>query len=153
MSGLIGEGCPGERSQFREVADHKQKKEEMRVFQKLQNMVLINKIARQKPKSGKFWKEERSQFRALKKDKGQRRTFEERLKLKEEKARNNEFASLLIQEKISRKQLMRERIEANKKRKEEKQLKNEVFQVVKNPNKIKKMKKRDLAKRDILGKV
>ena len=54
------------------VADHKQKKEEMRVFQKLQNMVLINKIARQKPKSGKFWKEERSQFRALKKDKGQR---------------------------------------------------------------------------------
>ena len=54
------------------VADHQQKKEEMRVFQKLQNLVLINKIARQKPKSGKFWKEERSQFRALKKDKGQR---------------------------------------------------------------------------------
>ena len=28
-----------------------------------------------------------------------------------------------------------------------------LLQVVKNPNKIKKMKKRDLAKRDILGKV
>ena len=45
------------------------------------------------------------------------------------------------------------RIEENKKAKEERQLKNEVYQVVKNPNKIKRMKKRDLAKRDILGKI
>ena len=44
-------------------------------------------------------------------------------------------------------------MEENTKKKEERQLKNEVFQIVKNPNKIKKMKKRDLAKRDILLKV
>lgn len=48
---------------------------------------------------------------------------------------------------------LRQRIAENKKKKEEKQLKNEVYQVVRNPNKIKKMKKSDLVKRDILAKV
>ena len=52
--------------------ENKQKKEDMKVFTTLQNLILLNKIPRQKPKSGKFWKDGRSQFRALKKDKGQR---------------------------------------------------------------------------------
>merc|ERR1719402_2031242 len=37
-------------------------------------------IPRQKPKSGKFWKAERSQFRAIKKDRGPRLTFQQRVK-------------------------------------------------------------------------
>lgn len=113
----------------------------------------LNKIARQKPKSGKFWKDERKQFRSLRKDKGLRRTFEERVKVKEVKARNKEMADLLMQAKISKRQDQRRRMEENTKAKEARQLKNEVFQIVKNPNKIKKIKKRDLAKRDILLKV
>merc|ERR1711915_450598 len=125
---------------------------EMKRLQSLQSL-LLNRVARQKPKSGKFWKQERAEFRSLKKDKGTKRTFEERVRLKEEKQRNNEMASMMIQEKINRKQALRQRIEENKKQKAERQLKNEVFQVVTNPNKIKKIKKRDLAKRDILGKM
>ncbi|XP_023324273.1 chromatin assembly factor 1 subunit A-A-like [Eurytemora carolleeae] len=127
--------------------------EELKILEVLKNTFLLNPIPWQKRKSGKFWKTERSQFRALKKDKGQRRTFEERLKLKEERIRNNELGNMLMKEKIAKKQDLRQRIAENKKKKEEKQLKNEVYQVVRNPNKIKKMKKSDLVKRDILAKV
>jgi len=129
------------------------KDKEAEIFDKIQNLILLNKIPRQKPKSGKFWKDEKEQFRKIKKDRGQRRTFEERLRLKEEKLRNNEMANLLKQEKNNKKEELRKKIEENKKLKEQRQLKNEIYQVVKNPNKIKKMKKRDLVKRDILPKV
>merc|ERR1719234_2635224 len=50
------------------------------------SLVAPKQIPRQKPKSGKFWKEGRSAFRSLKKDKGQRLTFDQRLAMKEEKA-------------------------------------------------------------------
>merc|ERR1712181_139587 len=43
------------------------------------SLVAPKQIPRQKPKSGKFWKEGRSAFRSLKKDKGQRLTFDQRL--------------------------------------------------------------------------
>merc|ERR1712029_545008 len=120
---------------------------EDRLLEQIGNQILIKKIPRQKPKSGKFWKGEREQFRQIKKDKGPRKTFEERMRMKEEKQRSNEMASMVLQEKIAKKQELRRRIEENKKLKEQRQLKNEIFQVVKNPNKIKRMKKRDLAKR------
>ncbi len=64
-----------------------------------------------------------------------------------------ELAAMLIQSKIEQKQELRRRIEENKKRKEEREKKAEVYQVVRNPNKIKKLKRKDLVKRDILGKV
>merc|ERR1712004_240725 len=54
------------------------------------SLVAPKQIPRQKPKSGKFWKAERSAFRAIKKDKGQRLSFEQRLALKEEKVRNRD---------------------------------------------------------------
>jgi len=129
------------------------KKDEMKIFEDLQRLILINHIPRQKPKSGKFWKQSRSQFRQIKRDRGQRKTFEDRLRLKEDRQRNQELANQIKQAKLEKRQEILKRIEENKKAKEERQLKNEVYQVVKNPNKIKRMKKRDLAKRDILGKI
>merc|ERR1719167_75506 len=122
---------------------------EMKMFEKIRS-IMVKEIPRQKPKSGKFWKEPRAEFRSLKKDRGKKKTFEERMRLKEAKQKNNELAKALLQDKIERKQNLRLRIEENKKRREERQLKNEVFQIVRNPNKIKKIKKKDLAKRDIL---
>lgn len=110
-------------------------------------------IPRQKPKSGKFWKSERSQFRKIKKDKGQRNTFEKRLKLKEEKARNKEMANYLMDLKNKKKEEIRLKIEENLKKKEENQKKSEQFQIIKNPAKMKRMKKKQLRmleKRDIL---
>merc|ERR1712142_379894 len=124
--------------------------QEMKILTNLQKM-LIKNIPRQKPKSGKFWKEGRSQFRQIKKDK--RKSFEVRLRLKEDKKRVQDLENQIKQNKLEKRMEIVKRIEENKKLKEERQLKSEVYQVVKNPNKIKRMKKRDLAKRDILGKI
>jgi len=110
-------------------------------------------IPRQKPKSGKFWKVKRSQFRSIKKDRGPRLTFEQRVKRKEETEQAKELAQMLKQRKYQKKQEMKEKIEANKKRKEENEKKAEIYQIIKNPAKIKRMKKKQLrmlAKRDTL---
>jgi len=128
----------------------KTKSEEELKMEKIQSF-LLNNIPRQKPKSGKFWKSQRHQFQAIKKDKGQRKTFDERIKQKQEKLQSKQLESLFIEERIRKKKELAERIELNKKRKEERQTKNEVYQIVTDPNKIKKMKKRDLVKRDILN--
>merc|ERR1719422_836750 len=94
------------------------------------SLVAPKQIPRQKPKSGKFWKAERSAFRAIKKDKGQRLSFEQRLALKEEKMRNRDLAKTLLDQK---KEEMRKKIEENKAKKLENERKAEQFQVIKNP--------------------
>jgi len=114
-------------------------------------LVKAEYIPKQKPKSGKFWKASRSQFNSVKKDQGPRLTFEQRVKRKEEKDRAKELAEMLVNRKIQRKQEMKDKIEANKKKKEENERRAEVYQVIKNPAKIKRMKKKQLrllAKRD-----
>jgi len=114
-------------------------------------LVKAEHIPRQKPKSGKFWKASRSQFNSVKKDQGPRLTFEQRVKRKEEKDRAKELAEMLIKRKIQKKQELKEKMEANKKKKEENERRAEVYQVIKNPAKIKRMKKKQLrllAKRD-----
>jgi len=120
------------------------------------SLVAPKQIPRQKPKSGKFWKAERSAFRAIKKDKGQRLSFEQRLALKEEKVRNRDLAKTLLEQKNQKKEEMRKKIEENKAKKLENERKAEQFQVIKNPAKIKRMKKkqlRQLEKRDIMATV
>merc|ERR1711874_619321 len=116
-------------------------------------LVKADVIPRQKPKSGRFWKAQRSQFRSIKKDRGPRLTFEQRVKRKEEIEQGKEVAEMMKQRKYQKQQELREKIEANKKRKEENEKKAEVYQVIKNPAKIKRMKKKQLkflAKRDTL---
>ena len=93
-------------------------------------------------------------FRSLKKDKGQRLTFDQRLAMKEEKVRNRDLAKTLLEQKNLKKEEMRKKIEENKTKKLENERKAEQFQVIKNPVKIKRMKKkqlRQLEKRDILA--
>jgi len=112
---------------------------------------LVKTIPRQKPKSGRFWKAERAQFGSLYKDKGKRIDLQRRLKLKEIKERSRDEANELILAKNKKKEEFRLKIEEARKRKAENARKSEVVQIVKNPHKIKKMKKKDLARRDILG--
>merc|ERR1712129_501014 len=98
----------------------------------LDRIIVAKNIPRQKPKSGKFWKEGRQQFRQIKRDKGKKFTFEQRMKKKEE---------------------MRKKNAETKAKKLENERKSEQFQVIKNPAKIKRMKKkqlRQLEKRDLV---
>jgi len=130
-------------------------KENIPLSKVLEKIIVPKHIPRQKPKSGKFWKGERRQFRSIKKDRGQRFTFEQRLKMKEDKQKNKELAQLLLTQKALKKEEARKRAEENKANKLENQKKSEQYQVIKNPAKIKRMKKKQLRmleKRDIISK-
>jgi len=129
-------------------------KENLPISKVLDNIIVSKQIPRQKPKSGKFWKEGRQQFRQIKRDKGKKFTFEQRMKNKEEKIKNKELADLLLSRKAMKKEELRKKIEENKARKIENEKKSEQFQVIKNPAKIKRMKKKQLRmleKRDVLN--
>ena len=141
-----------ERRKKKETNDDK---ENLSMEALLKKVFMSKQIPRQKPKSGRFWKNDRRQFRQIKRDKGQRDTFEQRLKKKEEIRRNQELANMLIQKKNQAKEELRKRIEENKAKKLENERKTEQYQVIKNPAKLKRMKKKQLRmleKRDILAK-
>merc|ERR1712130_423264 len=128
-------------------------KENLPMEKVLDNIIVPKTIPRQKPKSGKFWKEGRQQFRQIKRDKGKKFTFEQRMKNKEQKMKNKELADLLLSRKAMKKEEIRKKIEEDKARKLENEKKSEQFQVIKNPAKIKRMKKKQLRmleKRDIV---
>ena len=131
----------------------KPEKENIPLDKMLDQLFTSKSIPRQKPKSGRFWKGERAQFRQIKRDRGQRPTFEQRLKMKEEKLRNQELAEMMKNRKKQEKEELRKRIEENKAKKLENERKTEQYQLIKNPAKLKRMKKRQLRmleKRDIL---
>ena len=137
-----------------EKKDDTEGKENVPMPKLLDQIFSSKQIPRQKPKSGRFWKGERSQFRQIKKDKGQRHTFEQRLKMKEERQRNKEVAEMLIQRKNQAKEELRKKMEENKTKRLENERKTEQYQIIKNPAKLKRMKKKQLRmleKRDILA--
>merc|ERR1719244_1898979 len=139
---------------IKDVAGAELKEQEnLPIAKVLDNIIVSKQIPRQKPKSGKFWKEGRQQFRQIKRDKGKKFTFEQRMKNKEEKLKNKELAGLLLSRKAMKKEELRKKIEENKARKLENEKKSEQFQIIKNPAKIKRMKKKQLRmleKRDIV---
>merc|ERR1712083_1213661 len=108
-------------------------KENLPIAKVLDNIIVSKQIPRQKPKSGKFWKEGRQQFRQIKRYKGKKFTFEQRMKNKEEKMKNKELAELLQSRKAMKKEELRKKIEENKARKLENEKKSEQFQIIKNP--------------------
>merc|ERR1719347_1512389 len=92
-------------------------KENLPISKVLDSIIVSKQIPRQKPKSGKFWKEGRQQFRQIKRDKEKKFTFEQRMKNKEEKIKNKELADLLLSRKAMKKEELRKKIEENKARK------------------------------------
>ena len=62
-------------------------------------------VPRKTPKSGKFWKCERSKFGKIKK--GPRRSFEHRIKQKEEQIKATEMAKQLLDKKAEVKKELR----------------------------------------------
>ena len=70
--------------------------------------------------------------------------------------RNRDLAKTLLEQKNQKKEEMKKKIKDNKAKKLENEKKAEQFQVIKNPAKIKRMKKkqlRQLEKRDIMATV
>ncbi|XP_012219999.2 coiled-coil domain-containing protein 86 [Linepithema humile] len=101
-------------------------------------------IPRGKPKSGRIWKEEKTKFSSIIKTRGIRLSFAKKQKLREDLKRVKEMSREIKERKKTEKEAKKQRRRENLKRAEENRKKNEIVQVIKNPAKIKRMKKKQL---------
>uniref|UniRef100_H2ZVY7 Coiled-coil domain-containing protein 86 n=1 Tax=Latimeria chalumnae TaxID=7897 RepID=H2ZVY7_LATCH len=102
---------------------------------------------RGRPKSGRMWKDPRQQrFSDLLRGKPLRTSWEMKMKEKRERQMTKALAKQLVEEKAREKEEKRKRQEENQRRRLENERKSEVVQVIKNPLKIKRMKKKQLRK-------
>jgi len=122
------------------------KENNRRISNHLNMMRLGNK------KSGRFWKSDRDRFRSVVKSKGLKESAQKRIAQKQELLRVKEYEKSLKEDVKRLREEKKQRTEENKKKREENAKKNEIVQVIKNPAKIKRMKKKQLrmlAKRDV----
>ncbi|MBN3312675.1 CCD86 protein, partial [Atractosteus spatula] len=107
-----------------------------------------------KPKSGRVWKDRNKQrFSAMLRDKPLRSSWEKKMEERRERDRVKGLARQLQEEKAREKEERRKRQEENQKRRLENERKAEIVQVIRNPAKMKRMKKKQLRrveKRDTL---
>lgn len=111
-------------------------------------------IPRGKPKSGRIWKEEKTKFSSIMKTRGLRLSFDKKQKLREDLKRVKEMSREIKERRKAEKEAKKQRRRENLKRAEENRKKSEIVQVIKNPAKIKRMKKKQLRmieKRDTLN--
>ena len=104
-------------------------------------------------KSGRFWKGSRDRFKSVVKSKGLKQDAKRRMEVKQEKLRVRQMEQALAEDKKREAAEKRARAEENKKKRMENERKNEVIQQIRNPAKIKRMKKKQLrmlAKRDVI---
>lgn len=138
----------------------------LRYFSKTE-VTQITTVPRGRPKSGRIWKTEKSRcvfkcgfryilltkskqeyfvfrFSSIVKTKGIRDKFERKQALRTELKRVKDASRAIIAAKKEQKELQKQRRRDNLKRQEENRKKSEVVQVIKNPSKIKRMKKKQL---------
>ncbi|XP_060525277.1 coiled-coil domain-containing protein 86 [Cylas formicarius] len=96
------------------------------------------------PKSGRFWKSEKKKFSTIIKTRGIKSTLQKRKLLKEKRDKVKESSNAIKQAKQQEKELNKQRRRDNIHRREENRKKSEVFQVITNSKKLKKMKKKQL---------
>jgi len=104
-------------------------------------------------KKSNCFKTERDRFKSVIKSKGLKTNLKQRMKIKEDKQRVKAYEQSLKDRVTKEKEELRARQEQNKKNREENQRKSEVVQQIKNPAKLKRMKKKQLkmlAKRDLV---
>uniref|UniRef100_A0A8C9RLW4 Coiled-coil domain-containing protein 86 n=1 Tax=Scleropages formosus TaxID=113540 RepID=A0A8C9RLW4_SCLFO len=108
-----------------------------------------------RPKSGRVWKDRNKQrFSALLRDKPLCTSWEKKMEAKREKELVKKYSQQLKDAKAREKEEKRKRREQNLRRREENERKAEIVQVIRNPTKIKRMKKKQLRrieKRDTLA--
>ncbi|XP_054749224.2 coiled-coil domain-containing protein 86-like [Lytechinus pictus] len=97
------------------------------------------------PKSGRPWKtEQTARFSDMRKDKPLKSSWQLKMAQKAEKLSVRKYQQELIDAKRQAILLKKQRREEHQKKKEENQKKSEVVQVIKNPAKLKRMKKKQL---------
>ncbi|XP_071985974.1 coiled-coil domain-containing protein 86 [Engystomops pustulosus] len=110
-------------------------------------------IPKGKPKSGRVWKENKKRFSSMVKDRPLRTSWEVKMKQRQEQKMMKSFAQQLKDEKQQEKEEKKRRREENLKRRLANERKAEVVQVIRNPAKIKRARKkqlRSIEKRDTL---
>lgn len=112
-------------------------------------------IPKGKPKSGRVWKDRsKKRFSQMVQDKPLRTSWQRKMKERQEKKLAKDFARHLEEEKERRRQEKKQRRAENLKRRLENERKAEIVQVIRNPAKLKRAKKkqlRSIAKRDTLA--
>ncbi|XP_074087480.1 coiled-coil domain-containing protein 86 [Macrotis lagotis] len=112
-------------------------------------------IPRGKPKSGRVWKDpKKKRFSQMVQDKPLRTSWQRKMKERQEKKLAQDFARHLEEEKQRRREEKKKRRAENLKRRLENERKAEIVQVIRNPTKLKRAKKKQLRrieKRDTLA--
>ncbi|XP_042241730.1 rho GTPase-activating protein gacHH-like [Homarus americanus] len=101
-------------------------------------------VPRGMPVSGRWWKKEKERFRSINKDATGKKSWAKKMKLKQERQNVLARSSAIEAEKQKKKDELIERRRLNKIRREENAKKSEIVQVIKDPRKLKKMKKKQL---------
>ncbi|XP_019511620.1 PREDICTED: coiled-coil domain-containing protein 86 [Hipposideros armiger] len=122
---------------------------------KLKEEVEVPIIPKGKPKSGRVWKDRsKKRFSQMVQDKPLRTSWQRKMKERQEKKLAKDFARHLEEEKERRRQEKKQRRAENLKRRLENERKAEIVQVIRNPAKLKRAKRkqlRSIAKRDTLA--
>lgn len=112
-------------------------------------------IPKGKPKSGRVWKDRsKKRFSQMVQDKPLRTSWQRKMKERQERKLTKDFARHLQEEKERRRQEKKQRRAENLRRRLENERKAEVVQVIRNPAKLKRAKKkqlRSIQKRDTLA--
>ncbi|OXB57415.1 hypothetical protein ASZ78_010130 [Callipepla squamata] len=112
-------------------------------------------IPRGRPKSGRVWKDPgRKRFSLIVQDKPLHTSWEQKLKARQEKKLVQDLARQLQEAKQREREEKKRRREENLRRRLENERKAEIVQVIRNPAKLKRAKKKQLRrveKRDTLG--
>ncbi|XKL62977.1 hypothetical protein PGB90_005341 [Kerria lacca] len=103
-----------------------------------------NRSIRGQPKSGRFWKNQKTRFATMKKSSGLKSSFEQKQKFREELKSIKSLSRELINQRNTVKEARKLKRKENLQRRKGNELKSEVLQVIKNPTKLKRMKKKAL---------
>ncbi|XP_050691551.1 coiled-coil domain-containing protein 86-like [Eriocheir sinensis] len=104
----------------------------------------LRSVPKGQPISGKWWKKEKQRFRSINKDASGKKKWSKKMHLKQWRGDVMARSAVIEAEKQQKKEDLKERQRINKIRREENAKKSEIVQVIKDPRKIKKMKRKQL---------
>ncbi|XP_071516897.1 uncharacterized protein [Panulirus ornatus] len=110
----------------------------------LENLSELKNVTRGVPISGRWWKKEKQRCSFIMKDATGKRSWRKKMRIKQERQDVLAVSAAIREEKQRKKDELKRRQELNKIRQAENAKKSEIVQVIKDPRKIKKMKRKQL---------